>query len=153
LFITVCDAPSPIVIGTLSQSAGATTGYFRSTNGTSWTTETFPVTLVGSSQPTYSTLHGKFFVPASAGIYSSATGLTGSWSLVTAASALPLASFGRFLVRGDGRISLDAGVTWFQVLELASDPIARIVAVEDRGLIMSTDAPQGDLYVSAQIGF
>jgi hypothetical protein len=147
-------APSPIVIGTRDQSVAASTGYYRSINGTSWTNETFPVTLVGSSKPTYHPLLGKFFVPAAAGIYSSSTGLTGSWTLVdnTFTGTGGLASFGRWLVRGDGRISLSGGVgTWIPVLELANNDLV-VIAAPGVGVLFVRGTPR-DLYLSQQLGF
>jgi hypothetical protein len=151
--ITIRETPSPIIIGTDSQSAGATTGYFRSVDGITWTTETFPVTLAGSNRPAWSDVHGKFFVPAAAGIYSSSTGLTSSWTLgdATFTGTGGIAAFGRTLIRGDGKISIDGGITWFAVLELATvDLVPR--AYPGVGVLMKK-ASTRELYLSQLVGF
>lgn len=151
LWITVRDAPSPIIIGTLSQSVGSTTGYFRSVNGTAWTTETFPVTLGSSHRPCWSDALGKFFVVSSSGIYSSSTGLTGSWTLVDATYTTGgIAAYGRLLIRGDGKVSADAGVTWAPVIELADTDLTPR-AYTGVGVLLKRAASR-ELYLSLLVG-
>jgi hypothetical protein len=150
LFYTINET-GPVIIGTVSQAAAATTGYFRSTNGTTWTTETFPATLVGSKRPTFDDRLGRFVVPAASGVYTSTTGLTGSWTLLDASFTTGgFAQWGRMLIRGDGRISLDSGATWSQVLEVQNNDLTPH-GVSGVGVLVQR-ASAREVYLSGIVG-
>lgn len=155
----VREIPTPILLATQPQIIGGSNNYYRSTNGTAWTTESFPP-AVGNTvcQGCWSDAAGAFFVGGADGIYTSATGLTGSWTRIDTTWATPsvslasIAAFGRLLIRGDGRASADGGLTWQRVLEVTDTDL--FVRATPFGVAMARGISGAtDLYISYQIGF
>lgn len=150
LYMCIRESPSPILIGSPIVGA-ANTSYRRSVDGITWTTETFPENL-SSQAGCWNAVQGKFFFSGATGVWSSTTGLTGSWTQVNATTGQSsIASFGRMLVRGDGKASIDGGVTWFRVLELNGQTDLHVTATP-YGVGMVRGATF-DVYLSAQVGF
>jgi hypothetical protein len=154
--LIIRESPTPIILATqLIVPGPVSSNYQRSTNGTTWTTESFPVAAAGVCQGCWSDALGAFFVGGADGIYTSTTGLTGSWTRIdttwtTPAAASSVAAFGRFLIRGDGKASADGGVTWFRALELDSQADL-FFASSPSGLAAARGAT-GDLYIGHQLG-
>jgi hypothetical protein len=148
--LIVRESPSPLFIahGTTAPS----NAHLTSTDGINWVVDTSTATHdVTGRRGTWNEHHGYFFIPTTAtGIYRSATGLPGSWSQVSAFNATQLCSFGRALVRGDGSISLDAGVTWFLAVESAVPGMLPICG-PGVGVMLCTDESAADIFIS-QIG-
>jgi hypothetical protein len=148
-YITVRETPSPVLL--TSQLVGGGTPYRRSVDGIAWTNETFPENI-SAKQLCWSDALGKFFASGATAIWSSTTGLTGSWTSVAATTIqAAIASFGRLLIRGDGKASLDGGVSWSPVLELGGQTDLHVVATP--GGVAMIRATSQDLYLSTQIGF
>lgn len=155
-FFVVRETPTPVILATaLVVVGGASPNYRRSTDGTVWTAESLPENISGQA-PCWSDALGLFFMSGATGIWKSATGSTGSWTKVySGTEGASLGAFGRLLVRGDGKVSIDGGVTWFAVLE----PVAT-----GGGLVTDchvTATPYGvgfahgasnDIWLSRQIG-
>jgi hypothetical protein len=151
------DGASPLILAMRKTNAGANAEYATSTNGTVWTTRTFPVNLVtaggvasdGLLQGVYSEYLGKFFQPTPSGIYSSPDGI--SWTLVTASYTTGgLAVSGRVMLRGDGRASLD-GAVWYPVLDAANNNL--VVIASPFGGACFADNTTNERFVSLQGGF
>jgi hypothetical protein len=148
---------TPLFLAMRKPNVGANAEYATSTNGTAWTTRTFPVNLVsgggvaadGPLQGVYSDRLLKFFQPTPSGIYSSPDGI--NWTLVDASYTNGgLAISDRVMLRGDGKASLD-GTTWYPVLETAS-PTLGVCATPSGGACMIDNATD-ERFVSLQGGF
>lgn len=150
-FFCNVDTPSTIILGTGLLVAGTTANYARSVDGLTWTTETLPEN-VSVVQAAWDATRGKFFMSGATGIWSSSTGLTGSWTKVyTGTEQASLGAFGRVLMRGDGKASLDGGVTWFAVVDLNGATNYHVTATPyGVGLAGTTSV---EVYLSQQIGF
>jgi hypothetical protein len=158
LQLVLRESPTPIILGTCPIIGGGSTNYYRSVNGTTWTTESFPVTVtISPSQGCWSDALGAFFIGGGDGIYTSTTGLTGSWTRIdttwpTPGTSSSIAAFGRLLLRGDGKASVDGGVSWFQVLESTRTDL--FVTATSFGVAWACgQAGLTDVYIGQQIGF
>ena len=150
IYIAIRELPTPILIG--SPLAGvANTSYLSSTDGITWSSETFPENR-SSQAGCWSDAQGKFFFSGATGIWSSSTGLTGSWTKIWAGTIQSsIGAFGRCLVRGDGFASLDGGVSWVRVLELNGQSDLHVTATP-YGVGMARGATF-DVYLGRQVGF
>ncbi len=152
----VRNSPSPIVIATTLQIVGGSLNYFRSTDGITWTTIAFPSGVGNTtSQGCWSDALGFFYVGGAGGIYRSAdASSTASWSLIdstwsgAATTAASIASFGRLLMRGDGKASFD-GASWFKVLDTENTDL--FIASSPVGMAAAR-ASSVEVYVSQMIG-
>jgi hypothetical protein len=143
------DLPTTIIIAN-TLVGGSATNYGRTTDGITWTTETFPEN-VSSQQGCWSDAFGKFFLSGATGIWSSSTGLTGSWTKIWAGTIqASLGAFRRCLMRGDGQASIDGGVTWVPVLDLGGQTDLHVTATPF-GVALARGASK-DIYISQQVG-
>ena len=114
----VREAPTRILA--INGTVGTNTGYSYSDDGINWTSQIFPFNVdTASLRGFWSDHYGKFFVPTGGGpgIYTSTTGLTGSWTSVSSFGSSSVSCFGRVILRGDGKASIDGGTTWKQVFD------------------------------------
>lgn len=149
-FFTTRDVISPIVLGTNLQilSPDGLSG-IRSVDGISWPFVTFPEGFF--NEGCWSTYWGKFFFGGASGIWTSTDATTGSWTKVSSENgSAPIAAFGRMLLKGDGRCSVDGGNNWFTVVETPT-AINRLYAAQDAFAMASTAGRY--LYLSQQVGF
>jgi hypothetical protein len=159
--LIIRETPSPILLATTLKTASPTAAYKRSVDGITWTTETFPDgsnPAASLCQGCWSDALGAFFVGSTSGIYKSSTGLTGSWTLVESTWPSPsvkssIAAYGRTLIRGDGKASIDGGLTWFAVLETTN--VDLFIKATPFGIAAARDGAQTvvDVYFAQQIGF
>ena len=145
------DLPTTILLGTGLVVAGSTPNYARSTDGITWSTESLPEN-VSSQQGCWSDAAGKFFMSGATGIWSSTTGLTGSWTKIWAGTIqASIGAFGRCLMRGDGTASIDAGVSWVPVLDLGGQTDLHVTGTP-YGVALARGSSK-DIYISQQVGF
>jgi hypothetical protein len=145
---------SPIIIGTTHNFAGATNTYTRSVDGINWSPQTGPWPENSTCRGCWSEENNAFFVGSFTGIWKSTSALTGEWTKVSNDSmsgGSSIGAFGRVLIRGDGKASLDGGVTWFQVLELASNDHF-VTAYTDFGVGIARSTSR-EIYLSHHTGF
>jgi hypothetical protein len=143
---------SPIIIGTTHNFFAASNTYTRSVDGINWVPQTGPWPENSTCRGCWSEENQAFYVGTFTGIWKSTTALTGEWTKVSDVSingGSSIAAFGRVLLRGDGYASLDGGVTWLQVLELASND--HHVVATDFGVGVCRGASR-EIYLSHQVG-
>lgn len=148
----VKDTDSPIIIATTHNAIGAGSTYQRSTDGINWGPETGPWPENSTCRGCWSDEHQAFFVGTFTGLWRSATGIAGSWTKINSDTFFgAIGAIGRILMRGDGKASIDAGVTWFNVLELINNDLF-VTAVPGFGVGVVRGATR-DIYLSHQVGF
>lgn len=149
--LIVRNTPSPVLLATGNQHASPSTGYLRSTDAITWSPTAAPWPETGQCKGCWSDHYGAFFVGTATGIWSSPTGLAASWTQVSSdvlSVSSSIVAYGRMLVRGDGRASVDGGVNWNPVFEAnATDWFA---GVGDPGITLVH--PGREAAVSLQVG-
>jgi hypothetical protein len=148
------DTASPIILMTTHNHASPSAGVFRSTDGINWAAEAVPWSEISPAKGTWSEEHGAFFIGTASGLWRSATGVAGSWTKVNNdnySASSSIGALGRILVRGDGKASIDGGVNWVSVLELANNDL-HVTAVPGFGVGVVRGTTR-DIYISHQIGF
>jgi hypothetical protein len=149
-YLTVRESPSPIIIANnLAWIPGDPTGYVRSTDAITWTGQTFPDSC--SNKGAWSDYWGKFFFGGLTGIWSSPDGTTGSWTRVSSdVGTCSIASFGRMLIKGDGKCSVDGGATWFRCLDAGATDYRFAVGAAG---VLAFSSSVHDLHLSQLVGF
>jgi hypothetical protein len=150
--LIVRNTPSPVLLATGHQHMSPGSSYLRSTDAITWTPTTAPWSEVSQCKGCWSDHYGAFFVGTATGIWSSPTGLVSSWTKVSndvLSVSSSIVAYGRVLVRGDGRASVDGGVTWAPMVEAnATDWFA---GIGDPGVVL-VYGPGKEAFVSLQAG-
>lgn len=151
----VRDNPSPLVLGINRSAPAASTSYLISTDGVIWTAQTFPVSLtIGAAKGWWDEYRGLFLIITSNGLYTSSTGLTGSWTLVDAAQfGGSIATMGRVVLRSTGNINVSDDINpskWNPVVDTATGVLN--IATSPTG-VLYYDTANGDHFLSFQGGY
>jgi hypothetical protein len=151
--------PAMILATTLLQDFGVN-AYGFSTNGVDWIfarPESFFGVGVETSQGTWNAYHERFVLAGAQGIFASHSGNQNDWERMSTDMAFPspsttIASFGRALLRSDGKASIDCGRTWFAVFE-ASGSDFNVHSVEGVWVGLSRITGGNDQRLSFLVGY
>jgi hypothetical protein len=183
-FLIVRDTPSPVLLASsLAFFPGNAASYLRSENGVDWFVATFPADpdLVSpnpehvpflngiTGQGCWSAAHGLFFQTTTSGIWASPDGRASSWRkvyshrhhfddalgfVIDEPATASIAAFGRMLVRGDGRHSVDGGWSWSSgpTFDVGDGQVDWRVAAAPCGVGLFRKASR-EVFLSLQVGF